>query len=110
MGLKPARIAFLGTTAILIFISWTIAQDIGHVAVEADPIPLVQAQRPLRRLALRNANRNSNVATVKPDPLAGASKDLRADVTDVAVAQGKTPIANSTAAASAPTTVAVNSG
>ena len=109
MGLKPARVAFSGTIAILLIISWTIAQDIGHLGVDADPIPLVQAKRPLRRLAFRNTNRNSNVAAVKPDPLAGAGKDLRADVTDAGGASGKTPKANSTPAASASTTVAVSS-
>src|SRR5215468_4531778 len=107
MGLKPARIAFSGTIAILLIISWTIAQDIGHLGVDTDPIPLVQAKRPLRRLALRNTNRNSNVAAVKPDPQAEASKDLQADVTDAGGGSGKTPKANSSAAASASTTVAV---
>ncbi|MGH9937496.1 MAG: tetratricopeptide repeat protein [Blastocatellia bacterium] len=94
--------------AILLFISWTIAQDIGHLGVSADPIPLVQAKRPLRRLALRNANRGSSVAAVRPDPLAGASKDLRADVTDSGMASGKAPKTSSNTATSALTTVAVN--
>ncbi|HKQ78027.1 MAG TPA: tetratricopeptide repeat protein [Blastocatellia bacterium] len=93
----------------MLFISWTIAQDIGHLGVDADPTPLIQAKRPMRRLALRNTNRNSNVAAVKADPLAGASKDLRADVTDVTGASGKDPKANSTAPTSGSTTVAVTS-
>ncbi|MGH9769713.1 MAG: tetratricopeptide repeat protein [Blastocatellia bacterium] len=89
----------------MLFISWTIAQDIGHLGVEADPIPLVQAKRPPRRLALRNTNRNSNVASVRPDP---ASKDLRADVSEVGGATGKGPKPTSNTAGSASTTVAVN--
>src|SRR5262245_53751318 len=107
MGLKPARIACLGTAAIFLFISLTIAQDIGHLGVDSDPIPLVQAKRPLRRLAFRGSNRNSNLATVKPDPLAGASKDLRADVSEIGGATGKSPKTNSNTAAVASTTVAV---
>src|SRR5215475_6480474 len=107
MRLKPARIASFAAIAILLLISWTIAQDIGHLGVDADPIPLVQAKRPLRRLALRNTNRNSNIATVRPDPLAGASKDLRAEVTDAGGATGKTPNTNSNTALNASTNVAV---
>src|SRR5262245_40506613 len=110
MGLKPARVAFSGTIAILLIISWTIAQDIGHLGVDTDPIPLVQAKRPLRRLALRNSNRNSNVATVKPDPQAGSSKDLQADVSDVGGGSGKGPKTNSNAPANTSTSVAVNTG
>jgi tetratricopeptide (TPR) repeat protein len=110
MGLKSARIAFFATTAILLFISWTIAQDIGHLGVDADPLPLVQAKRPLRRLALRNVNRNSNVAAVKPDPQAASGTDLRADVSDAGGASGKAPKGNANTATTAPTTVAVTPG
>ncbi len=114
MRLKPARIVFFGATAILLFISWTIAQDIGHLGVDADPIPLVQARRPLRRLAVRSANRNSNVAAVRADPTAGAagaagaSKDLRADVSEIGGASGKGTKASTNTAANASTTAAVN--
>ena len=104
MRLKTARIAISGTIAITLFITWTIAQDIGHLGVNDDPIPLVQAKRPPRRTAMRNANRNSNIAA-RPDSLAGASKDLRADVTDTGGAPAKPTNASSTVVAS--TTVAV---
>lgn len=105
MRLKPVKLALLGAIAISLFISWVIAQDIGHLGVSADPIPLVQAKRPLRRLAIRNTGRNSNLATARPDP---ASKDLRADVSDIGGASGKAPKASSNAAASASGAVAVN--
>ncbi len=101
MGLKPARIAILGTIAVFLLMTWTIAQEIGHLGVDSDPIPLVQAKRPMRRLALRGGNRNSNVAAVRPD--AGASKDLRADVGDT----GGAPAKNTAASGS---TVAVTAG
>src|SRR5262245_5510437 len=107
MGLKSARIASFATLAILLLISWTIAQDIGHLGVDVDPIQLVQAKRPLRRLALRTTNRNSKIATFKTDPLAGDSKDLRAEVTDASGVSGKTPNTNSSAALNASTNVAV---
>jgi superkiller protein 3 len=105
MRLKPVRFALLGAIAILLFISWTIAQDIGHLGVSADPIPLVQAKRPPRRFVARNAGRNSNLAIARPDP---ASKDLRADVSDVGGATGKAPKASSNTAASSSATIAAN--
>jgi tetratricopeptide (TPR) repeat protein len=111
MRLKPARIAFFGTIAVLLFISWTIAQDIGHLGVSADPIPLVQARRPVRRFVVRNAGRNSSLALARPDP---ASKDLRADVSDIGGSAGKSqkPSLNNSTGSSTSTsnagTVAVN--
>jgi tetratricopeptide (TPR) repeat protein len=99
MRLKPARIVFYGAIAILGVISWTVAQDIGHLGVSADPIPLVQAKRPVRRFVVRNAGRNSNFALAKPDP---ASKDMRADVSDIGGSTGKGPKPNSNNAAGAP--------
>jgi tetratricopeptide (TPR) repeat protein len=104
MRLNTARIAISGTIAITLFITWTIAQDIGHLGVNDDPFPLVQAKRPPRRTALRNANRNSNIAA-RPDSLAGASKDLRADVTDAGGVTAKPTKASSATVAS--TTVPV---
>lgn len=105
MRLKPVRFALLGVIAILLFISWTIAQDIGHLGVSADPIPLSQAKRPPRRFVVRNAGRYSNLAVARPDP---ASKDLRADVSDIGGATGKAPKASSSAAASSSATIAAN--
>ena len=99
MQLKPARIAIYAMTAALLFnssltiaSSWAIAQDIGHLGVNDDPIPLVQARRPPRRFALRNANRTSSLAA---NSGAAADKDLRADISDAGGAPVNTPKANS---------------
>jgi superkiller protein 3 len=107
MRLMPVRFALFGAIAILLFISWTIAQDIGHLGVSADsvPIPLVQAKRPPRRFVARNAGRASNLAVTKPDP---ASKDLRADISDIGGATGKAPKASSSGATSSSGFIAAN--
>lgn len=94
MQLKPARIALFASVATLLFISWTIAQEIGHLGVNDDPIPLVQAKRPPRRFALRNTNRNSTVDIAKSDSLAGSGKDVRAGGAGSGGASGKTSKAN----------------
>ncbi len=99
MNLKPARIALLGASAILLFISWTIAQDIGHLGVNADPIPLVQAKRPVRRLVARN--------TRTPPPVPG-SNTLIADVSPGASASGRTNNRGSNTVANNANPVAVN--
>lgn len=105
MKLKPVRFVFFGAIAILFFISWTIAQDIGHLGVSADPIPLVQAKRPPRRFVVRNAGRNSNLAIARPDP---ASKDLQADVSGIGGATGRGTRPNPGATPNTSDTVAVN--
>ncbi len=91
MKLKPSGIAIFASASLLLFISWAIAQEIGHLGVNDDPIPLVQAKRPPRRLAQRNANSDSNLAASKLDSGAGANRDLRADLADVGASPGKTP-------------------
>ena len=88
MTLKPAQLALTGASAVLFLITFAIAQDIGHLGVSTDPIPLVQAKRQ-RSFIARNNARNANViAANRPDP---ASKDLRADVSGVGGATGKSP-------------------
>jgi tetratricopeptide (TPR) repeat protein len=108
MQLKPARIALFAMTATLLFISWTIAQEIGHLGVNDDPIPLVQARRPPRRFALRNANRNSNLDVARTNT--AASKDLRADISGIGGASGSAPKANSGAANTGAALTAANTG
>lgn len=111
MQLKSARIALLASLATLLFISWIIAQDIGHLGVNDEPIPLVQARRPPRgRFALRNTNRNTGLDIVRPDSLAVTGKDLRADVTDAGGGSGTTPKANSGAANVGAVVTAANAG
>jgi tetratricopeptide (TPR) repeat protein len=108
MQLKSARIALFASVATLLFISWTIAQDIGHLGVNDEPIPLVQAKRPPRRFALRNTNRNSNLDVARTGSLAEAGKDLRPRVTDAGGASGKTPKSNDAAASGASVLTAAN--
>ncbi len=96
MQLKLARIALFASVATSLFISWTIAQNIGHLGVNDEAIPLVQARRPPRRFA-RNTNRNSSLDVARTDPLAGAGKDLRPGVTVAGEASGTTPKANEAA-------------
>jgi tetratricopeptide (TPR) repeat protein len=109
MQLKPARIALSAMTATLLFIPWTIAQRIGHLGVNDDPIPLVQARRPPRRFALRNADRNSNLNVARTNSGAGADKDLRADVSGAGGATN-TQNANSAAASGGSVLTAANTG
>lgn len=107
MQLKSARIALFASVATLLFISWTIAQDIGHLGVNDEPIPLVQAKRPPRRFALRNTNRNSNLDVARSNP-AVTGKDLRSEVTDAGGATGKTPKADGAAASGGSVLIAAN--
>jgi tetratricopeptide (TPR) repeat protein len=95
MKIRPGKIALFGASAILLFISWVIAQDIGHLGVSADPIPLVQAKRPVRRLLARS----------KTPPPTPASNTLLADVGPVASAPDKTKNQNTGVASN---TVAAN--
>ena len=80
MNLKPARLVLCAVFAVVVCMSWTIAQDIGHLGVDSDPIPLKQVKR-LRKPVFRNANRNLLAANADP-----ASREMKADVTDQAVA------------------------
>lgn len=108
MQLKPARIALFAMTAALLLNSWTIAQRIGHLGVNDDPIPLVQARRPPRgRFALRNADRNSNLNVARNNSAAGADKDLRADINGPGGASN-TQNANSAAASGGSVLTAAN--
>lgn len=95
MHLKPAKLAIFGASAVLLLISLGIAQDIGHLGVNDDPVPLVQAKRQ-RRFIVRNNSRGSNqFAMNRPDP---GSRDLRADVSGIGGPTGKpsaTPAQNS---------------
>ena len=90
MNPKSARIAFYRASVLVLslslFITKTEAQMIGHLGVATEPIPLVQAKRPQRKLVTRNLNR--------PNP---ASKDLQADINSVGGATGK-PNQNSASA------------
>lgn len=83
MNLKSARNALYraGIVAISLslFITNTEAQAIGHLGVSTEPIQLVQAKRPQRRLASR------------PNP---ASRDMLADVSGVGGAGGKVTNSN----------------
>jgi tetratricopeptide (TPR) repeat protein len=97
MKLKPAKLALFGASAILLFISWVIAQDIGHLGVSADPIPLVQAKRPPRRLAARR--------TPAPNP---ASSTLLADVGPAVGPPGNPKTQNSGAPANTSSAIAAN--
>ena len=45
MELKPARLALTGLSAVFLLITLTVAQEIGHLGVNTDPVPLVQAGR-----------------------------------------------------------------
>ncbi len=85
MQLKPSRVTFCGAIALLLcfsYLSYIAAQDIGHLGVNTDPIPLVQAKRPQRKSLVRNLNRNqTQLANSRPNP---ASKDLRAEVGEAA--------------------------
>ncbi|MBS1790286.1 MAG: tetratricopeptide repeat protein [Acidobacteria bacterium] len=82
-NLKSARSAFYQASVIILslslFVTKTEAQAIGHLGVSAEPIPLVQAKRPPRKLATR------------PNP---ASREMLADVSGIGSASGKS---NSTA-------------
>lgn len=77
--LKSAKRALYRAVIIVIslslFLTKTEAQSIGHLGVSAEPIPLVQAKRPPRRLATR------------PNP---ASRDMLADVSGAGGASGRT--------------------
>jgi tetratricopeptide (TPR) repeat protein len=97
MKLKPARISFFGASIIVLFISGIIAQDIGHLGVSADPIPLVQAKRPPRRLVVRR--------TPAPNP---ASSALLADAGPAAGALGAPKNQNSSAPANTAGVIAAN--
>ena len=97
MKLKPARISFFGASIIVLFISVIIAQDIGHLGVSADPIPLVQAKRPPRRLVARR--------TPTPNP---ASNTLLADVSSAGGAAGAQKNQNSSAPANTSGAIAAN--
>ncbi|MGH9834843.1 MAG: tetratricopeptide repeat protein [Blastocatellia bacterium] len=97
MRLKPARISFFGASVIVLFISGIIAQDIGHLGVSADPIPLVQAKRPPRRLVARR--------TPAPNP---ASSTLLADTGPAASGAGAAKNQNSGAPANTSSAIAAN--
>ncbi len=100
MNPKSAKIALLRAIVVVVslslFITKTEAQMIGHLGVATEPIPLVQAKRPQRKLVTRNLNR--------PNP---ASKDLQADVSGLDVAGGKGTGTSQNAASNAS---GVNSG
>lgn len=91
MNLQSAKIAlckaFIIVVCFSLFITKTEAQMIGHLGVAAEPIPLVQAKRPQRKLVTRNLNR--------PNP---GSKDLQADVSGLSGTAGKPTGANQNSA------------
>lgn len=97
MNLKSANRAFsrfcgkfcVAIICISLSVTKTEAQSIGHLGVNADPIPLVQAKRPQPKYLARRINR--------PDP---SSKNLLADVGDGGGSVGgKTATANPTTSA-----------
>lgn len=81
MTLKPARLALMGAGAVLLFISMTIAQEIGHLGVNTDPVPLVQIRR----------QRNFVARVNRPNRPNAASPGLTADISQMAGATGKKP-------------------
>lgn len=81
MYLKPARLALTSVSAIIFLISLTIAQDIGHLGVNTDPIPLVQVRRQRNFVARVNRNNSNSIAANRPNP---ASPNLTADISPMA--------------------------
>lgn len=84
MKLKSAGKRLCQTVIIIISLSLLItrteAQAIGHLGVNTEPIPLVQAKRPQRKLVSRS------LLAKRPDP---SSKDLRADIAELPESSGK---------------------
>lgn len=95
MNLKSAKKALGNLSVIVIaislFVTKTEAQAIGHLGVNTDPIPLVQAKRPQARYLARNT-RLAN----RPDP---GSKDLRAEISEGTTGTGKPISSNPTTSA-----------
>ncbi len=87
MKLKPARLVLTGISAIFLFITLTVAQEIGHLGVNTDPVPLVQARRQRNFIVRVNRNNPNVIAANRPNP--SASPTMTADISQMAGASGK---------------------
>ncbi|MGH9845731.1 MAG: tetratricopeptide repeat protein [Blastocatellia bacterium] len=87
MKLKPARLALTGIGAIFLFITMTIAQEIGHLGVSTDPVPLVQARRQRNFIVRVNRNNPNVIAANRSNP--GASPTIIAGIDQMPGAPGK---------------------
>src|SRR5215813_5790279 len=86
MGLSPAKLALSVVSAIILLITIAVAQDIGHLGVNTDPIPLVQVKRQRNFIARANRSSPNQIASSRPNP---ANSTLTVDVSPIAGTTGK---------------------
>src|SRR5262245_49517119 len=86
MHLKPAKLALTSVSAIFLLITIAVAQDIGHLGVSTDPIPLVQVKRPRNFVARAKSSNPNVIASNRPNP---ASPSLTADISPLGGTAGK---------------------